>query len=168
MISLNPMRPAWAGAALMAALLGLAQTATAQTAPAGVRIEPVSITPSETVLRVVVAPPQLDKVETPSGVFHRFSQRGAYGAVGVDRSEIGQPEIPVAGFSLALPVDGKDSSVNIEPEGEIQRLPARLYPIQRPEANRTGDRSEPKFEFNPDVWFKGVKRPGQSLGERAV
>ncbi|MFT3858450.1 MAG: C25 family cysteine peptidase [Aquabacterium sp.] len=166
---LIPMKAAARASVAVLGLIGLGHTAMAQVAaPPGVRIDTVSISPTETVLRVVVPKPELDKVETPSGVFLRFSQRGGFGAVGNDRSEIGMPEVPVSGFSLALPVDNKDSSVDIQPEGGIQRLQARLYPIQAPESNRTGDQSEPKFEFNPDLWAKGFKSPGQKQGERVV
>lgn len=158
---------AQASIALLAPL-ALSQTVLAQAAAPGVRIDTVSSTADATILRVTVPKPTLDSVETSSGLFQRFSQRGIPGAVSSDSSEVGQPEVPVSGFSLALPVDGQGSDVTITPEGGIQRLPARLYPVQPPSSSFLGDRSEPKFTFNPDVWFKGVKTPGQKQGERAV
>jgi hypothetical protein len=157
------------GSVALLAHLALSNAALAQPAPPpGVTIETLSATPEQTVLRVIVPRPELDKLETPFGVFQRFSLRGGANGVTTDSSQIGLPEVPVSGFSLAVPVDGKERSVEIKPEGGILRLPARLYPIQAPTSNRSGDHSEPKFQFNADLWAKGFKSPGQKQGERAV
>ncbi|MDO9236845.1 MAG: C25 family cysteine peptidase [Aquabacterium sp.] len=147
--------------------LTLSHTAIAQTAP-GVRIDTVSITPDATVLRVVVPKPTLVSVETDSGAFQRFSHRGTGGSSSQDSGDVGLPELPVAGFTLALPVDGKGGVIDIAPEGDIQRLQARLYPIQAPLSAKLGDQSTPKFIFNADVWSKGGHTPGQNQGEHAV
>jgi hypothetical protein len=157
------------GSIALLAQLALSHAAMAQTtAPAGVRISTVSITPDATVLRVIVPKPSLDSVETTSGVFQRFSQLGGLGGVGNDSSDVGQPEVPVSGFSLALPVDGQGGTITITPEGDIQRLPARIYPVQPPISARLGDHEIPKFAFNADVWAKGFKSPGQNQGERVI
>jgi hypothetical protein len=156
------------GSIALLAQLALSHTALAQAAPTGVRIDTVSIAPDATVLRVTVPKPSLISVETSFGVFQRFSQRGALGGVSNDSAEVGQPEVPVSGFSLALPVDGKGGTIDITPEGGIQRLPARLYPVQPPSSARMGDQEIPKFQFNADIWAKGFKSPGQNQGERAV
>ncbi len=156
------------GSIALLAQLALSQASMAQTTAPGVRIDTVSVSPGQTVLRVTVPTPALSNVETTSGVFQRFAQKGGTGAVGSDSNEVGLPEVPVAGFSLALPVDGQGSSVEIAPEGGIARVPARLYPVQPPISARLGDHELPKFQFNANIWAKGFKSPGQKQGERAV
>ncbi|MGH6645447.1 C25 family cysteine peptidase [Aquabacterium sp.] len=151
----------------VAAMLALTSTAWAQTAPT-LHVETVSSSPDQTVLRVVVPTPKLDSVETPSGVFQRFSLVNGGGAIN-DVREIGLPEVPLSGFSLALPVDGKgDAVMDVTPEGSIKRLQARLYPVQPPESAVAGDLSAPKFAFDADRWAKGVKTPGQDQGALPV
>ena len=146
-----------------AAMLAMTSMAWAQTAPT-LHVETVSSSPDQTVLRVIVPVPKLDSVETPSGVFQRFSLANGGGAIN-DIREVGLPEVPLSGFSLALPVDGKgDAAMEIEPEGSIKRLQARLYPVQPPETNRAGVKDDAKFEFDADRWSKGVKTPGQDQG----
>jgi hypothetical protein len=151
--------------ALLLAQLALCQGALAQTAP-GIRIDTVSMSADQTVLRVTVPKPSLSNVETPSGLFQRFASQG--GAVNTDSDEVGLPEIPLSGFSLALPVDGKGAAIQITPEGGIQRLQARLYPVQPPLSAKLGDHETPKFQFNADIWAKGFKAPGQKQGERSI
>ncbi|MBC7699133.1 MAG: thrombospondin type 3 repeat-containing protein [Massilia sp.] len=108
-------------------------------------------------------------METPSGVFQRFSLANGGGAIN-DIREVGLPEVPLSGFSLALPVDAKDgsSTVEITPEGSIKRQQARLYPVQPPDNSREGFQELPKFEFNADRWSKGFKTPGQDQGTLPV
>ncbi|MEY4428575.1 MAG: Gingipain precursor, partial [Pseudomonadota bacterium] len=73
--------------------------------------------------------------------------------------------VPLAGFSLAEPVDATDSAITITPEGGVQRIAAgRLYPVQRPENSRTGEDGIGKFQFDQATYLKGVKTPGQSMG----
>ncbi|MBC7699021.1 hypothetical protein, partial [Aquabacterium sp.] len=86
-----------------AAMLATTSLAWAQTAPT-LHVETVSSSPDQTVLRVIVPVPKLDSVETPSGVFQRFSLANGGGAIN-DIREVGLPEVPLSGFSLALPVD---------------------------------------------------------------
>jgi hypothetical protein len=156
--------------ALLAAPLGLSSLgAMAQTtAELGVRIETVSTDVDQTVLRIHVPTPQLGKIDTPSGSFERFVFQGRMGAAGQDSSDVGLPEVPSSGFTLALPVDGGDSGVSIVPEGGILRQQARLYPIQPPLSSRTGDEKDPGFSFNADIWAKGIRKPGQSGAEQAL
>jgi len=151
----------------VAAMLALTSAAWAQTAPT-LHVETVSTSPDATVLRVIVPVPKLDSVETPSGVFQRFSLANGGSAIN-DVREIGLPEVPLSGFSLALPVDGKgDAAMEIVPEGSIKRLTARLYPVQPPDSAVAGDDSAPKFAFDADRWAKGVKTPGQDQGTLPV
>ncbi|HEX5355562.1 MAG TPA: C25 family cysteine peptidase [Aquabacterium sp.] len=165
---MNPrLRACAQGGLALLAQLALSQTSLAQTAP-GVRVDTVSMSADQTVLRVTVPTPMLANVETSSGLFQRFAQKGGTGAVSSDSSDVGLPEVPVAGFSLALPVDGKGGTVDIVPEGGLQRLPARLYPIQPPISSRTGEDGGSKFQFNADIWAKGYKTPGQKQGESSV
>ncbi|MDO9006363.1 MAG: C25 family cysteine peptidase [Aquabacterium sp.] len=147
-----------------AAMLATTSMAWAQSAPT-LHVETVSSSPDATVLRVIVPLPKLDSVETPSGVFQRFALNNGGGAIN-DIREVGLPEVPLTGFSLALPVDAKDgsSTVEIVPEGSIKRQQARLYPVQPPESNRAGVKDDAKFEFDADRWAKGVKTPGQDQG----
>ncbi len=153
---------------LLATQLGLTSLGSmAQTNDTGVRIDTVSASVDQTVLRVWVPAPQLSKVDTPSGSFERFSNKGRMGAAGQDDSDVGLPEVPSSGFTLALPVDGTDAAVSIVPEGGLLRLQARLYPIQPPLSARTGDK-DPAFSFNADVWAKGSRKPGQPGAEQAL
>lgn len=151
-----------------AAMLALTSAAWAQTAPT-LHVETVSSSPDQTVLRVIVPVPKLESVETPSGVFQRFSLANGGGAIN-DIREVGLPEVPLTGFSLALPVDAKEgsSTVEIVPEGSIKRQTARLYPVQPPDTSRAGVDDASKFEFNADRWAKGVKNPGQDQGTLPV
>ena len=151
----------------VAAMLALTSSAWAQTAPT-LHVETVSSSPDQTVLRVIVPTPKLDNVETRSGVFQRFSLTNGGGAIN-DIREVGLPEVPLSGFSLALPVDGQgDSAIDIAPEGSIRRLQARLYPVQPPDSSRTGVDNTPEFTFDADRWMKGVKAPGQDQGTLPV
>ncbi len=153
---------------VLTAQLATGLSAQAQvTAPPGVRVETVSMSADQTVLRVIVPAPKLRSVETPAGPFQRFQFSGG-GGVSSDSADVGTPELPTSGFSVALPVDGKGGTIDITPEGGIQRLSARLYPVQAPDSGNRFDRTGTKFEFNADVWAKGVKKPGQKTGERAV
>ncbi|MES2091161.1 MAG: C25 family cysteine peptidase [Pseudomonadota bacterium] len=155
------------GVLAVLAQLALSHAAHAQTAPT-LHVETVSTSADVTVLRVIVPTPKLESVETSSGVFQRFSQRNGAGAAISDVREVGLPEVPLAGFSLALPVDSDATSVDIQPEGGILRQQARLYPVQPPESSRSFDHELPKFAYDPDRWMKGVKGAGQDQGELPV
>lgn len=155
-----------ARAVAQAACLAAAAAAQAQEAP-NVRIGVVESTAEATVLRITVAEPKLETVDTPAGRFERFSQRGS-SVGGADASRIGQPEIPVAGFSLALPLDGDGTNVEVKPEGEPVALSARLYPVQLPETAQRNNRTRPAFRFDEEAYKQGGARPGQALGEGSV
>jgi hypothetical protein len=155
-------------ACLVAIQTLVAPTAWAQTAPGGVQVITVSTSATETVVRVVVPKPLLESVKTDQGEFQRFSSREGSAVVINDEREVGFPEVPLSGFSLALPVDGDGSVVDIKPEGSLLRLPARLYPVQPQENSRTGQEEPAKFFFDQALYLKGVKSPGQSLGEVPV
>ncbi|CAD5373783.1 Dockerin-like protein [Rubrivivax sp. A210] len=152
-------------------LAALALAATATGAAAAVQVTVLEQTGAGTVLRITVDPPLLDKVETPAGSFDRFSQRLGAGMVlgGADR--VGQPEMPVAGFPLALPVDlkeGETATVVVEPEGPPHEMPALLYPVQPPERTSSEVAEPPAFKFNPDTYARSLFLPGQALERRAL
>jgi len=144
-------------------------SAWAQTKP-GVQIITVSTSSTETIVRIVVPDPVLESVKTDAGAFQRFSAREGGAAVINDSREIGLPEVPMTGFSAALPVDGDGATVDIQPEGGIRRLQAKLYPVQPGETNRTGTEGDgpPKFFFDQALYLQGLKTPGQSQGEVPV
>ena len=149
--------------ALLAAPLGLASLgAWAQaTSDTGVRVDTVSMSAEQTVLRVTVPAPQLVTVETPAGKFHRFAYKGRAGSNSQDSSEVGLPELPRSGFTIALPVDGSTAELSVTPEGNPTRLSAHLYPVQPPVSSRTGADKDAEFSFNADVWAKGLRKPGE-------
>ncbi len=161
----RPLHRALIQAACLIALHSLATPALAQTA-GGVQVTTVSASADATVLRITVSRPTLDNVETEMGVFQRFSGKQPGQSLISDSREVGMPELPLSGFSLALPVDGaNDGVVSVEPEGGIQRLQTRLYPVQPGENSRSGDpENRSKFFFNEGIYAKGIKGPGQSQG----
>jgi hypothetical protein len=139
-------------------------TAHAQT-QSGLQVQTVSASADATVLRVFVPKPVLETVDTEQGKFTRFSSRQGDTPLITDTREVGLPELPMAGFSVALPVDGNDSVISIEPEGAIVRLQAgRLYPVQPPERSAAGVDNRQKFSFDQATYLKGVKAPGTDLG----
>ena len=156
-------------AACILSLLALsASHVQAQTAPA-IRIETVSSDAGATVMRITVPTPELQNVETPQGVFQRFVQRGGANTSISDSREVGFAELPITGFSVALPVDGDGGTVEIQPEGRPTEVKARLYPIQPPDATPLSSKlDQSEFTYDPDVYAKGVKAPGQGLGELPV
>ncbi|HIV71908.1 MAG TPA: thrombospondin type 3 repeat-containing protein [Candidatus Aquabacterium excrementipullorum] len=165
----HPFVPRALPAACLLSLLSLsAAHVQAQTAPA-ISITTVSTSADQTVVRISVPRPELQSVETPQGVFQRFVQRGGANTAISDSREVGFAELPITGFSAALPVDGDASTVDIQPEGSPTEVKARLYPVQPPDATPVSSRlDKPEFSFDPDRYAKGVKAPGQSLGELPV
>lgn len=159
------LRATWRPVAL-AASLALPWAVHAQSTASLVQL--ISSDADQTVVRIVVPKPVLETVETESGAFQRFSSRE--GGFAVDNSQPGLPELPAGGFSAALPLDLKGSpDVSIVPEGSIQRLSARIYPVQPPEHSREKEEdSKIPFVFNPDTWGKGVFKPGQSRGNLPI
>jgi hypothetical protein len=164
-----PKRRAIQAACLSALSAFALPSAWAQTKP-GVQIITVSTSSAETIVRIVVPDPVLESVKTDAGAFQRFSAREGGAAVINDSREIGLPEVPMTGFSAALPVDGDGATVDIQPEGGIRRLQAKLYPVQPGETNRTGTEGDgpPKFFFDQALYLQGLKTPGQSQGEVPV
>lgn len=165
----QPFAPRALHTACVISLIALsASHAQAQTAPI-VRIDTVSSTPEQTVMRVTVPKPEFQNIETPHGVFQRFLQRGGANTAISDSREVGFAELPITGFSVALPVDGDGGTVDIQPEGRPTEVQARLYPVQPPDATPLSARlDKSEFAYNPDVYAKGVKSPGQGLGELPV
>jgi hypothetical protein len=150
----------------LAASLALPWAAHAQsTAPL---VQLVSGSADATVVRITVPRPVFETVQTDAGAFQRFSVR--QGGFAVDNSQPGLPELPAGGFSAALPVDLKESpDVSIVPEGGIQRLTARIYPVQPPEHAREKEEDAKKpFVFNAETWGKGVLKPGESRGRLPI
>lgn len=141
-------------ATLRATLLALATWAGAP-AQATVSVEVVEQGPRATVLRVHVSAPELLTVDTPAGAFQRFSQRSATGLRG-GAALRGQPELPVAGFTLALPVGLKTAPiVQVQPEGRVNTLKTRLYPVQPGESSHMDRRTLPGFSHHPALYDKG-------------
>jgi len=159
------LRATWRPVAL-AASLALPWAAHAQSTASLVQL--ISSDADQTVVRIVVPKPVLETVETDAGAFQRFSSRE--GGFAVDNSQPGLPELPAGGFSAALPLDLKGApDISIVPEGSIQRLSARIYPVQPPEHSREKEEdSKIPFVFNPDAWGKGVFKPGQSRGNLPI
>jgi hypothetical protein len=121
---------------------------------------------TSTRLRIDVTAPKLEAVDTPAGTFQRFSQRdaGVGGLVGGPAHK-GLPEVPVAGFPLALPVKLTDApGVTVRPLGTVKFATARLFPVQPSETSEIGNTELPAFEFDPVVYQRGVSSPGQHLG----
>jgi len=128
----------------------------------------ISSDTEQTTVRIIVPKPVLETVKTEAGAFQRFSSRE--GGFAVDNSEPGLPELPAGGFSAALPLDLEGSpDVSIVPEGTVQRLSARIYPVQPPEhAREKEEDTTTPFVVNPDAWAKGVFKPGQSRGSLPI
>ena len=162
-----PTRRTLHAACLLALTTFAAHHAHAQTAP-GVRIDTVSTSSDQTVVRISVPKPEFENVETPQGVFQRFVQRGGANTLIADSREVGLPELPLTGFSVALPVDIDGATVDIKPEGSPTLVQARLYPVQPPDSAPAGVDIKTEFTYDADRYLKGVKTPGQSLGELPV
>ena len=139
---------------LCATLLALATWAGAP-AQAAVSVEVVEQGPRATVLRLRVGAPELLTVDTPAGAFQRFSQRSAT-SLRSGNGLRGQPELPVAGFTLALPVGLQTAPiVQVQPEGRLNSLKTRLYPVQPGENANADLRALPPFSHDPALYEKG-------------
>jgi hypothetical protein len=152
-------------------MAGLLCAALAPVAMATVSVAVLEQGSRSTLLRITVSAPKLEDVDTPAGRFQRFSQREVgQGSMLGGVEDRGAPELPVIGFPLALPIDLKDAAdVQVMPEGTVQRLQARIFPIQPPDTAQAikPDRLPP-FEFNPDLYLKGGRRPGQEEERNAL
>ena len=157
MVKIRSALAAWA------CLLGAAAPALA------VQYEVVASSAESTLVRIVVPPPKLEEVVTPEGTFQRFSQRElTRGGAWTDTRRTGAPEVPLAGFSLALPIDLEKASVTITPEGKPVDLGAKIYPLQKPETAQTENRALPKFEFDQAAWLGGSNAPGAEIGSETI
>lgn len=132
-------------------------------AQAAVTFQVVEQGPRSTVLRLTVTEPRLLAVNTPSGEFMRFAQDSTTGLRGGadDRS---LPELPVAGFTLALPVGlATAPTVVVRPEGTLRSKQARLYPVQPGESANMDRRQLPAFNFDAALYAKGGAERGATL-----
>jgi hypothetical protein len=147
-------------------LAALGVTVAAPAAMAAVTVTVVEQGAASTLLRIDVSSPRLETVNTPAGAFQRFSARdGGVGGLAGGLANKSLPEMPVAGFPLALPI-GLDSpaNVSVRPVGTVRTQQARLYPVQPPETAEAEDRNLPRFEFNEAVYLRGIFKPGEELG----
>lgn len=152
----------------LAVLLGALSSFLAM-AHAAVSVQLVEAGPRSTLLRIIVDSPKLEDVDTPAGKFQRFSQReGGQGGSRLGDGSVGQPELPVIGFPLALPLDLKGVDVEVKPEGEPSSQNAAIYPVQPMEIARKQDRELPKFQFDPDTYRKGLRLPGEALERTSI
>jgi len=121
-------------------------------------------------VRLNVGTPSFSTVRTPSGDFVRFSKGElALGSVRGGADARSQPELPVSGFPLALPLDlGSAPIVTVTPEGTLRRATVRLYPVQPSETANMDNRELPPFEFDTALYLKGGTTPGQVLGRKAL
>jgi len=155
----------------MAALAALATLAALSTpAYASFSVAVVQASESQTIVRIRVTAPKLNKVSTSAGEFQRFDMQDFNGG-GVLAGDANKnfPELPTTGFPLALPVDLKDAAnVFVRPEGTVRSLEARLFPVQGVETAEAGNRELPRFEFDAALWLKGGKAAGEFLGGDAL
>jgi hypothetical protein len=140
-----------------------AALAAAGPASAAVSVQVLEQGPRSTLLRMTVTAPKLIGVATPAGAFERFAQESTTGLRGGD-DVLGQPELPVAGFPLALPVnlDGAPQ-ITVRPEGTVRTLTTRLYPVQPSETANTDRRGLPPFQFDPALYAKGPADRGGAV-----
>ena len=137
------------------ALALAASLAAAGQASAAVTLHVMEQGPRSTVLRMTVGAPTLLKVDTPAGEFQRFAQESANTVRG-GNDLLSQPELPVSGFPLALPIklDGAPQ-VTVRPEGTVRTLTTRLYPVQPSDAANSERRGSQPFQFDPALYAKG-------------
>lgn len=144
-------------------LAGLAGLAACGPVAAAVTVQVLEQSSSVTQIRLTVGRPNLVKVDTPAGSFERFAQDSTTGLrAGAD--VFSQPELPVAGFPLALPLDLAGApDVVVRPEGTVNTLATLLYPVQRPESTNADRREPPKFEYDRALYLKGGADRGAGL-----
>lgn len=152
---------------MIAALVFLSSPFATPNAEAAVSVRLLEQGTESTVLEVQVDDPKLEVVDTPAGKFERFSQ-AELAQGGVIGESPGGAELPVIGFPLALPIDLKSADVEVIPQGDTSSMEARIYPAQPPETASSKNPELPKFEFNRDLYQRGLFRPGQSLQSKAI
>lgn len=123
-----------------------------------------------TQVRINVATPAFNTVNTPSGAFVRFSRgEQGVGSVRGGPSFRGQPELPVTGFPLALPIDLSTAPrLTVTPEGPLRRATVRLYPVQPSETASEDDRTLPPFEYDPTAYLRGSVLPGAAVDRKSL
>lgn len=137
--------------------------AAATTAHAAISVQVLEEGPRVTTLRISVGTPQLLNVKTDAGEFQRFTLESS-GMVRGGNAFLSQPELPLAGFPLALPIDLKeDAQVSVQPEGTVRTMNARLFPVQPEESTNSERRTPPKFVFDPALYLKGGSKPGDAV-----
>lgn len=144
-------------------LAAAALLACAASAHAAVTVQVLEEGARSTTLRISVGAPKLTEVKTDAGVFQRFTLESS-GMVRGGNVFLSQPELPLAGFPLALPLDLKDDpKVSVQPEGTLRSMRARLYPVQPEESTPSERREQPKFSFDEALYAKGGGRPGGAV-----
>ena len=137
-------------------------------ASAIIAIRVVSQDSRSTVLRLSVGAPSLLRTATPAGDFLRFDASSA-SVLLADGGAVGKPELPVSGFALALPLDLSDAArVQVQPEGTVRTLNARLYPVQPPDSSSTENRLPPPFQFDPAEYSRGGAQRGALLDRQTL
>lgn len=152
------------------ALLALCCSLLAPAAMAAATVSLVSESSRVTQVRINVPTPSFNTVNTPSGAFARFSrgERGV-GSVRGGASFRGQPELPVTGFPLALPIDLRGAPrITVTPEGSVRRIFVRLYPVQPSETAAEGSYTLPPFEYDPAAYLRGGITPGEAVDRKAL
>ncbi len=147
---------------LRQAIAAMAIGASAGAATAAVDVQVVEQTANGTTLRITVTAPTLVPVDTSAGRFMRFAQ-GSVAGLRSGQGEFGKPEMPVAGFPLALPVDLTAPTVTVRPEGRVNTLSARLYPVQESETANSDRRTLPPFTYDPALYGRGGGARGAAL-----
>ncbi len=151
--------------ACAAATLALGLQAPAR---ANIGVELVSQGSRSTVVRILVGTPTLTTVNTTAGEFKRFSARNTP-ALRNGSEFIGRPEVPVAGFTLALPIDLASAAVvNVQPEGTVRTLNARLYPVQPGEEAESDRRAKPPFAYLDTAYAATLVQPGAAMDRQFV
>ncbi len=146
----------------LAALVGWACAATS--ALAANKVEVLEQGQRSTLLRITVDDPKLEEVNTPAGRFMRFSQREAsQGGAEVGTDAQGTAELPLVGFPLALPIDLKQTQVEVIPEGKAKEIQALIFPVQPMEIARKQEPELGPFVFDRDAYLKGARQPGQQV-----
>lgn len=151
-------------------LLALGASLLAPAALADVSTTLVSEGTRVTQVRIQVGAPSFSTVRTPAGDFLRF-KRGVRetGSVRGGTAFRGQPEVPVAGFPLALPIDLSGApQVTVSPEGPLRQAVVRLYPVQPSETASEEDRTLPPFEFDAAAYLRGGVAPGAAADRKAI
>lgn len=150
------------------ALLALAAATACLQASASTTLEVLEQGARVTTLRLRVSSPELLNVDTRQGSFQRFAQKTTTG-VRAGEEFLGQPELPLTGFPLALPLDFQgEPQITVQPEGTVRSLQTRLYPVQPSETANAEKRELPAFRFEPALYLKGPASRGAAVDRQPV